>query len=160
MGSPWKLPFLQDVIRQERPSVVFLCETLSSNDQMEQIRLKLNFQGLIVVQPRGRSDGLALLWRDSDQVKLRSLSQNHIDVELTTRDMHTWRLIGFYGEPHRNLRERTGDLLRHLARDSNLPWCIIGDMNNIVSQQDKRGGAVYPQRLIDGFNKVFEDTGL
>lgn len=33
-------------------------------------------------------------------------------------------------------------------------------MNNIVSQQDKRGGTSYPQRLIDGFNNVLEETGF
>ncbi|KAK1370732.1 hypothetical protein POM88_036824 [Heracleum sosnowskyi] len=33
-------------------------------------------------------------------------------------------------------------------------------MNNIVSQEDKKGGAAYPQRLIDGFNKALEDTEL
>ncbi|XP_074347237.1 uncharacterized protein LOC141686076 [Apium graveolens] len=138
MGSPWKLQFLKDLIRQERPDVVFLCETLSNKVQMEKIRLKIQFQGMIVVEPQGRSGGLALLWRDSDQAKLLSLSQNHIDVELTIRDLPTWRLTG----------------------DSNLPWCTIGDLNNIVSQLDKRGGAAYPQKLIDGFNNVLLDTGL
>lgn len=33
-------------------------------------------------------------------------------------------------------------------------------MNNIVSQLDNRGGAAYPQKLIDGFNGVLEDIGL
>lgn len=47
IGSPWKVRFLQDVIRQERPSVIFLCETLSSKVHMKRIRLKLNFQGMI-----------------------------------------------------------------------------------------------------------------
>lgn len=81
-------------------------------------------------------------------------------MELTIQDMQTWRLTGFYGEPNRNHRRRTWDLLCHLARDSNLSWCIIGDMNNIVSQLDKRGGAGYPQNLIDGFNDVIEEIGL
>ncbi|XP_017256280.1 uncharacterized protein LOC108225836 [Daucus carota subsp. sativus] len=115
---------------------------------------------MIVVEPQGRSGGLALLWKESDQVKLSSLSQNHIDVELTTQDSQTWRLTGFHGEPNRNLRRRTWDLLSNLARDSNLPWCIIGDLNIITSQQDKKGGAAYPQRLIDGFNALLEETGL
>lgn len=160
MGSTWKIQFLKDLIRQERPDIIFLCETISNKVQMERIRLKIQFQGMIVVEPQGRSGGLALLWRESDQEKLLSLSKNHIDVELTIRDLPPWRLTGFYGEPDRNLRRRTWDLLRHLARDSNLPWCTIGDLNNIVSQLDKRGGVAYPQKLIDGFNKVLIDTGL
>ncbi|XP_074374810.1 uncharacterized protein LOC141715234 [Apium graveolens] len=72
----------------------------------------------------------------------------------------TVRLTGFYGEPNRNQRKRTWELLRNLSRDSNLPWCVIGDINNIASQTDKRGGALYPQWLLDGFNDTLEETGL
>lgn len=74
--------------------------------------------------------------------------------------MQKWRLTGFYGEPDRSKRRKTWDLLRNLARDSNLPWCTIGDMNNIVAQEDKKGGALYPTRLLDGFNETLTVTGL
>lgn len=160
MGSPRKLQFLQDIVRKERPSIVFLSETLSDRNKMEWVRSRLKFQGMIVVEAQGRSGGLALLWREADHVRLLSLSCNHIDVVVQMEGVQPWRLTGFYGEPDRNLRQRTWDLLRNLARDSNLPWCVIGDMNNIVSQGEKRGGAVYPQRLIDGFNNVLDDTEL
>lgn len=71
-----------------------------------------------------------------------------------------WRLTGVFGEPDRAKRRKTWDLLRNLARDSNLPWCLIRDMNNIVSQNDKKGGAPYPSWLIDGSNETLVDTGL
>lgn len=41
-----------------------------------------------------------------------------------------------------------------------MPWCTIGDMNNIASQADKKGGAAYPQWLLDGFNDMLEEVGL
>lgn len=87
MGSPWKIQFLQDVIRQQRPSFVFLCETLSSKKKMEWVRTRLKWQGMIVVEAQGRSGGLTLLWRDPDHVKLLSISQNHIDVEVHVDDI-------------------------------------------------------------------------
>ncbi|KAL8101252.1 hypothetical protein AgCh_033213 [Apium graveolens] len=40
--------------------------------------LDLGFEGMMVIDPRGRSSGLAFLWRDRDQANLLSLSQNHI----------------------------------------------------------------------------------
>lgn len=74
--------------------------------------------------------------------------------------LQPWRLTGMYGEPVRSQRKKTWDLLRNLARDSNLPWCVIGDLNNVVSQKDKRGGALYPQWLLNVFNEALLDTGL
>lgn len=107
MGPPWKFRFLQDVVRQERPTIVFLCETLSLKEKMEWVRSRLGFQGMIVVEVEGRSGGLALLRRFSDQVKLRSLSKNHIDVDVNIDGMQPWRLTGFYEEPNKNQRRRT-----------------------------------------------------
>lgn len=115
---------------------------------------------MIVVEANGRSGGLTLLWKETSQVTLRSLSKYHIDVEVTIAGLQPWRLTGFYGEPNRSQRRRTWELLRNLARDSNLPWCVIGDCNNITSQSEKKGGALYPQWLIDGFNEVLIETGL
>lgn len=45
-------------------------------------------------------------------------------------------------------------------RDANLPWCVTGDLNNIVDQGDKRGGAPYPDWLIQGFNETLLVSGL
>ncbi|XP_074322731.1 uncharacterized protein LOC141659702 [Apium graveolens] len=67
---------------------------------------------------------------------------------------------GVLCEPDRNKRRITGELLRNLARDVNLPWCVVGDLNNIVSSKDKKGGEPYPDWLIKGFNEVIRDTNL
>ncbi|KAL8094943.1 hypothetical protein AgCh_036452 [Apium graveolens] len=98
--------------------------------------------------------------KEADKVNLRSLSTNHIDIEIQTNVDNVWRLTGFYGEPVRANRKKTWDLLRNLARDSNLPWCVIGDINNITSQEDKKGGAVYPRWLVEGFNNTLLETEL
>ncbi|XP_074352931.1 uncharacterized protein LOC141692091 [Apium graveolens] len=160
LGPPWKLQFLQDVIRQQRPAFVFLCKTLSNMEKMEWVRSRIGFQGMIAVEAKGRSGGLAMLWKDQDQVDLLSISDNHIDIAISENGVHTWRLTGFYGEPDRSKRRRTWELLKNLSRDSNLSWCTIGDMNNILSQSDKRGGAPYPQWLLEGFNETVMEAGL
>lgn len=47
-----------------------------------------------------------------------------------------------------------------MASGNNLPWVIIGDMNNVLSQDDKRGGRPYPQWLIQGFVEVVNECWL
>lgn len=67
-------------------------------------------------------------------------SKNHIDVIISEEGVRKYRLIGLYGEPNRSLRRETWELIRHLGGDSDLPWCLVGDLNNVISQADKRGG--------------------
>ena len=138
MELPRKVQFLVDVISQEQPTVLFLCETTAKRSRMEWVKQNLGFDGLITVDPIGKSEGLALMWKDKEQVEVRSYSKNHIDVKITSEDRYEWRLIGFYGEPDRAQRRRTWNLLRTLARDANLPWCVIGDLNNVLSLSDKK----------------------
>uniref|UniRef100_A0A803NLX7 Zinc knuckle CX2CX4HX4C domain-containing protein n=1 Tax=Cannabis sativa TaxID=3483 RepID=A0A803NLX7_CANSA len=67
---------------------------------------------------------------------------------------------GLYGEPNRNKRKATWDRLRNLAATSNLPWCVMGDLNNVVSHDDKQGGNRYPEFLIQGFQQALAESGL
>lgn len=160
MGSPVKIQFLQDLTRTERPSFIFLSETISSYPNMERLCNKLQFDGFVAVEPQGRSGGVALFWKCSGDVKLISMSRYHIDVEVSSNNASTWRLTGLYGEPVRAERHKTWDLLRNLSRDANLPWCVMGDLNNITSQADKNGGPPYPNNLITGFNDCLQEAGL
>ncbi|XP_030508978.2 uncharacterized protein LOC115723633 [Cannabis sativa] len=143
-----------------QPKVVFLCETLARTEVLERLRVSLGFGGVFSVDARGKSGGVALLWRDSDDIKVLGYGVNYIDAEVTEKDGNCWRLTGLYGEPNRSLRRNTWDQIRTLMALYALPWCIIGDLNNVISQSDKRGGNPYPTWLIDGFGNMLEDCNL
>ncbi|XP_060959373.1 uncharacterized protein LOC133030597 [Cannabis sativa] len=127
---------------------------------VEKLRVSLGFEGAMAVDVQGRSGGVAMLWRDNTEIHVLGVGTNYIDVSVKSSEGETWRLTGLYGEPNRNLRKRTWELLRNLKARYDLPWCIIGDLNNVTSQQDKRGGNLYPNWLIDGFCGVLEDCDL
>ncbi|KAM6584602.1 hypothetical protein CsatB_011604 [Cannabis sativa] len=120
----------------------------------------LKFEGVFGVEAQGSSGGLALLWKNKDDGRVLGYSNSHIDFLVESSEKGAWKLTGFYGEPERNNRHRSWTLLRTLATDSTLPWCVIGDLNNIVRHEDKRGGRPYPQRLIDGFQQALNDCNL
>lgn len=101
IGLPSNIQFLKDVVFQERPSFIFLCETIDNKGKIECLRRALKFDGLIAVDSIGKSGGLALLWRVKDQVQVNSMSKNHIDVEKKVDDCSQWRLTGVYGDPDR-----------------------------------------------------------
>lgn len=51
-------------------------------------------------------------------------------------------------------------MIRDLSAASSLPWCIIGDYNELISMEEKRGGQRHPAALLDGFSEVVMECGL
>ncbi|GMN66080.1 hypothetical protein TIFTF001_035140 [Ficus carica] len=58
------------------------------------LRRRLGFDGMFYVDCEGRSGGLALLWRDTWQVRFRSSSCSHIDVDVISDSGDKWQFTG------------------------------------------------------------------
>lgn len=88
-----------------------------------------------------------------------SFSNNHIDM-LVKDDISEWRITGYYGFPERNRRHLSWSLLRQLAGLNSLPWVCIGDYNDLLTSNDKRGRVEHPQWLFRGFQEAISDCRL
>uniref|UniRef100_A0A803PZM9 Reverse transcriptase n=1 Tax=Cannabis sativa TaxID=3483 RepID=A0A803PZM9_CANSA len=120
----------------------------------------LGFEGVFTVKAQGRSGGLALFWKNTKDGRVVGFSQHHIDFLVEVDGSSNWRLTGVYGEPQRGQQEDTWNLTKFLVNSSSDHWCVIGDLNNVLSQSDKRGGLPYPSRLISGFEQALIDCDL
>ena len=122
---------LEKVVSSEDPNFIFLMETKLVVTEMDGIKKGLNrFQGL-VVPSKGRSGGLALLWKKELKVSVQTFSDNHIDAIVdqgVTR--HQWRITGFYGNPETSKRQESWLLLKRLATLNSLPWSALETSTN------------------------------
>lgn len=69
------------------------------------------------------------------------------------------RLTLFYGFPETTRRRDCWTLLRSLASRSTLPWCVLGDINNLLHTSDK-GRFPPPSWLLNGFQNAIRDCNL
>lgn len=65
----------------------------------------------------------------------------------------TWQVCinVVYGQPNGALRREPLALLRQIIVESEVSWCIVVDMNNVLSQNDKRGGQTLPSVFVERF---------
>ncbi|XP_019164257.1 PREDICTED: uncharacterized protein LOC109160418 [Ipomoea nil] len=160
LGGTRSVRELLDFMSKHRPMFVFLMETKATISKLEELRMRLGFEGKVCVERTGLGGGLAFLWRDTDVASLINYSPNHIDMKITLPGRPAWRLTGFYGESDRARRHITWDLLRQLRDNSSLPWVVIGDFNDIACHSEKQGTHPHPAALIEGFNDVLGDCQL
>lgn len=121
LGNPRVVQFLQEIIFQKKSSIVFLCETLCKREKVEQVKSRMGYEGSFVVEARGHSGGISIIWRKQDEGKVLSYSINHIDMIFNLEGHPEFHMTGLYGEPDRNFRATTWRLIRQLNEASNLP---------------------------------------
>jgi endonuclease/exonuclease/phosphatase family metal-dependent hydrolase len=127
---------------------------------MENIRVMLKYDSCLSIDVEGRSGGLAIMWKDSVRCRVMNYSRNFINIIVEDEEKRDWRLTCYYGYPERSRRRMSWDLLRELRDMSTLPWCVIGDFNDLLSQEDKKGLLPHPNWLCSGFRSAVNDCDL
>ncbi|TXG54013.1 hypothetical protein EZV62_019269 [Acer yangbiense] len=108
----------------------------------------------------GQGGGLSLLWKNDIEVSIRSFTKGHIDAVIKDSDSLVWRFTGFYGEPIPSFRMHSWSLLRRLGRMSNLPWIVVGDFNEILQLDEKKGGVIRSNTTMSSFREAVDDCAL
>lgn len=151
LGNPRRVQVLKDLILTKRPGLVFLMETMIGGERLEDICRAIGFAGWCIVDSVGIKRGLALFWRIENSVQILSTSNNYIDAVVIITMIGSWRFTGYYGYPKRYRRCDAWDFTRELHERSNLPWIMMGDFNDLISQSEKRGGRRHPRWLYFGY---------
>jgi exonuclease III len=148
--------------RKVDPDVLFLAETKLHEREMERFRWLLELPHMCVKNPEGRSRGVAMFWKRSVDVILRSFGRRHIDVDITREDGTVWRMTGVYGESQGDRKHETWRMMRALKQQhqDGRPWLCLGDFNEILSNSEKQGGVPQPLVCMDNFKDALHACDL
>lgn len=130
LGRPRAVRALQDLISSNNLSIVGLSETKLNSKAWDMLRVKIGFQNCLSVSCKGRSGGMALLWKSDIDVVIKSYSSYHIDA--TVNSASSFHITLFYGHPRTEKRKESWDLLQSLAKTTDGPWMVLGDFNEIL----------------------------
>lgn len=160
LGNRQVVEVLAELVRSKAPIIWFLMETTLNVREMEQIKVKLDFQSMLVVSSKGRRGGLALLLKTEVVVDTNTFSSHHIDAHVIPHSGQPWRLIGMYGYFDKQQKSKTWRLLCHLCSRSTLPWVCLGDYNEILSFMEKNEGLPKPLPPMLEFRSALLFCGL
>jgi exonuclease III len=149
-----------DLHRRLRPDVFFLSETHLTKARAVTIKKKLGYDHMIESESDGRSGGLLMLWKKELNVTSFSVHTNYLDIRIDENTANAWRITGFYGEPSGERKHLSWDYLRDLHGMYALPWLVIGDFNEILSNSEKEGGNLRPQRCMQQFRDALTHCNL
>ncbi|XP_060972642.1 uncharacterized protein LOC133038492 [Cannabis sativa] len=157
LGNPSAFRQLHLLVKQQTPHVLFIMETKLVCNVVTRFRQALRFPNGLEVPRVGLSGGLLLLWKDNVDVTLLNYNINIFDCYMKCDNGPSWHFSAFYGAPETHNRIHTWKLLERCKDVAPLmPWLVIGDFNEILSNQNKLGGALRCEQQMDKFRSVLD----
>lgn len=92
-------------------------------------------------------------------ISIRSLSSNHIDASIKWKG-YAWRFTGFYEHPNASKRVESCKLLKRIHNDDNSTWLVDSDLNEILWNFEKEGGARRRSAQIENFRETLDNCNL
>ncbi|XP_010684899.1 uncharacterized protein LOC104899410 [Beta vulgaris subsp. vulgaris] len=143
------------------PDILFMSETKVTKNIVEQKKESLGFSGAFGVSCVGRAGGLCMFWKEETiSFKMVSFSQNYICGDVGSSGDVRWRFVGIYGWPEEENKHKTWALIKGLCDEYEGPVVFGGDFNEILSYDEKEGGASRERRAMVGFRNVMDDCSL
>ncbi|XP_070667358.1 uncharacterized protein [Malus domestica] len=97
-GSDMAVRALHGLIRNKRPSMIFLFETKMKDHRIDGVKRRLGFLNDFNVSPVGRAGGLSLWWDDTLVVQIVFSSHNIIDDVQRIKGDNRWICGGDFNE--------------------------------------------------------------
>ena len=160
LGQPRAVLELTELVKNKSPSILFLMETRSKEQYLKKLCSKLKLEN-VHIEPRvNTGGGLALYWKNGIDLKVLDSSPTFIDAVVNPGMDDAWRLTGFYGNPITANREHSWALLKHLCLKMDIPWLCMGDFNEIIKAEEKKGGANRRERQMREFREALDFCGF
>ncbi|KAK9749853.1 hypothetical protein RND81_02G155300 [Saponaria officinalis] len=153
---------LKKLLNREGAAMVVLLETAKlSGVEMDGFCKCIGGYEGVYADSRGRSAGVAILWKEEIRVEIISSTAHHLDVKVMGLfGEHKWRLKGFCGWADSEQNHLSWQLLRDIQEFSSLPWLVAGDFNQILFGEEKKRGVPRSQRKMEEFREALDDCGL
>ena len=150
LGNLWTVQSLHKLVREKAPDVCFLMETRLDRSGFERHCGDVPFKNKLIVKKPNSGGGLALLWKEEVTLDVINFTDNHILAKVVENDGFVWHLIGFYGWPETNEKQKSWALLSQLRTLVEGPWCCIVDFNAIFHASEKQSvNAPYFKQMED-----------
>ncbi|XVF08056.1 hypothetical protein REPUB_Repub06bG0192700 [Reevesia pubescens] len=160
-GSSDFLSHAKELTRWHKLDMFIVAEPRISGLAADKMIRKLQFDNYSKIDAQGFSGGIWILWRSSiGTVQVLDKFGQGLSILINNGQGFKLVLTAIYASPTPLMRECLWSYLSDLDGMDNVPWLLIGDFNQVISNSEKQGGIPECERRMDLFRGVLEAQNL
>ena len=145
--------------RRHHPDILIIVEPRIAEGRAQAVIDTLPYTHSRKVDPTGFSGGIWLLWNESSSFNIEIITHSdhslHALVKVQSPSI-TFVLTAVYASPNFAKRKIFLNYLENLATTINLPWVLLGDFNDMISENEKMGGLSLNKTRLAAFRRSEE----
>ena len=149
--------------RRHRLDILIIVEPRIAEGRAQAVIDTLSYIHSRRVDPTGFSGGIWLLWNEITSFNVEILTHSdhslHALVKVNSPPL-TFLLIAIYASPNFAKRKIFWNCLENLTTTICLPWVLLGDFNDMTSEDEKMGGLPLNKTRIAVFKNYIDKCGL
>lgn len=139
--------------------ILFLMETKNCRNVVVDLQEWLGYDRVYSVEPRGLSGGLALFCKKNIKINIKFADKNILDFQVQFGVL-SFYMSCIYGEPAHDGRSKVWERLSRIGCGREEAWCIVGDFNEILSNEEKSGGPLRDALSFQHFSLMLQACGM
>lgn len=148
-------------MKDQKPMILLLMETRTSTLKASRILNSFHFSKMAAVEASGFRGGIWCFW-DSSQVNIEVINFDFqfMNLGILSGTKVLWMMTVIYASPEKQTRQQLWISLRRMGQLIEVPWVIIGDCNEVLTQDDKCGGKRVHQQGNQELGRLISKCGL
>ncbi|XP_056692071.1 uncharacterized protein [Spinacia oleracea] len=155
------LSHAKEIVFNQNPDIFIFLETKADGSRARETMLALKFSDFRVVRPIGTRGGIWMFWKKTVDMVLFDAENTYFHSLFHFKNLGKEGLVTAMHAPSSSKeKHHHWNSIRSNLPPKNIPWLVLGDMNEITSQSEKMGGR--PFRVNQGKDMLnfMDEAGL
>ncbi|XP_058733373.1 uncharacterized protein LOC131604980 [Vicia villosa] len=138
------------------PAMLVIMETRCHPDRVKKYFIQLRYHGFLASNNEGFAGGICVGWKkDCMQVHVEITNFQFLHLQVQYDKSLNWCFTSIYASPNEESMRRMWNELGNIARQMAGAWMLVGDFNDIMSVNEKRGGCqlILADRILERLDK-------
>ena len=148
---------------RHRPDILIIVEPRIAEERVQVVINTLPYTHSRRVDPNGFSGGIWMLWNESTSCQVEILTHSehsiHALVKVSSPSLSIL-LTAIYASSNFYKRQLFWNYLQNLATLLTLPRVLLGDFNDMLSEDEKMGGLPLNRNRVTAFRNCLDTCGL